>query len=214
MLQAQIELDWMGEALCFLREKALWLPRYKSLLLADLHIGKLEHFRKNGIAVPLHRSEFLLMDQLIARWDPVHMYYLGDLFHSEQNTADEYFRMWRKQHNAIEMTLVQGNHDIFHADAYKDLGLTLRADVQLGKLTLVHELNQNPDSPTVSGHIHPGVQLRGEGRQSLKSPCFYLNRKSLLMPAFGSTTGLQIIRPEMGSKVIIATPQGLLSYSS
>jgi len=214
MLQASWAEVWMEEELCFLREKALWLPKYRALLLSDLHLGKLEHFRKHGIAVPVQRSEFLLMDQLIARWKPLQIYFLGDLFHSDQNSADQYFKMWRKQYEGIEMTLVQGNHDVFSAASYRDLELRVETEVQLGKLKLLHEAEGMPDAPTISGHIHPGVQLVGAGRQSLKYPCFYLNGCSLLMPAFGSTTGLYMIKPEAESTVFVATPKGLLRFQS
>ena len=41
-----------GEQLVLLPEKACWLPQHQALLLADLHLGKVSHFRKSGIAVP------------------------------------------------------------------------------------------------------------------------------------------------------------------
>lgn len=213
-MQAYLQETWLGEDLYFLREKALWLPKYRALLMSDLHLGKLEHFRKHGIAVPVQRTDFLLMDQLISRWKPLYIYFLGDLFHSDQNSADAYFKRWREQYEGIEMILVQGNHDVFSEVSYADLGLKVTAECQLGTLNLMHEVEGIPDTPTISGHIHLGVQLVGAGRQKLKYPCFYLKGMSLLMPAFGYTTGLYIIQPEADSTVMVATPEGLLRFSS
>lgn len=44
-----------------------------------------------------------------------------------------------------------------------------------------------------SGHIHPGVQLKGKGRQKLRLPCFYQGMKQLILPAFGEFTGLYVL---------------------
>ncbi|MBK7808556.1 MAG: hypothetical protein IPJ51_20050 [Saprospiraceae bacterium] len=41
-----------GNDLLLLTEKAVWLEYEKTLLIADVHLGKIEHFRKAGIGIP------------------------------------------------------------------------------------------------------------------------------------------------------------------
>ena len=43
---------------------------------------------------------------------------------------------------------------------------------------------------TMSGHLHPGVILKGKGRQALKLPCFVVGKHQLILPAFSIFTGL------------------------
>lgn len=47
-----MEIEVASERVQLLPEKALYLIQHKILLLADLHFGKVNHFRKAGIAVP------------------------------------------------------------------------------------------------------------------------------------------------------------------
>ncbi|MDX5319493.1 MAG: phosphoesterase, partial [Bacteroidota bacterium] len=84
---------WNGEELHFHRDKVLYLPKHQALLIADLHLGKTLHFRKNGLPIPaaaglqdLHR-----LDTLIQQFEDAAIYFLGDLFHSEHNNEHELF---------------------------------------------------------------------------------------------------------------------------
>ena len=63
------------------------------LLISDVHLGKVSHFRKFGAAVPrkaIHKN-FLLLDQIVADFEPFQICFLGDLFHSSLNKEWELF---------------------------------------------------------------------------------------------------------------------------
>ena len=45
------------ETLHLLPEKAILWMKHKCLLIADLHIGKVGHFRKNNIPIPQEAAE-------------------------------------------------------------------------------------------------------------------------------------------------------------
>lgn len=47
-----MQLEIEGEYIELLPQKALWLKNRGIVLLADLHFGKINHFRKSGIPVP------------------------------------------------------------------------------------------------------------------------------------------------------------------
>ena len=53
----------------------------------------------------------------------------------------------------------------------------------------------------LSGHLHPGVNLRGKARQSVTLPCFYFGEQAGLLPAFGTFTGIARIQPKKNDKV-------------
>ncbi|MFW6347580.1 MAG: metallophosphoesterase [Cyclonatronaceae bacterium] len=53
----------------------------------------------------------------------------------------------------------------------------------------------------VCGHLHPGVALYGAGRQREQLPCFWQRGSMLMLPAFGSFTGLHHIKPKPGDGI-------------
>ena len=76
-----------GEQMRLLWQKALWLPVHRTLVAGDLHFGKVNHFRKAGIAVPSGANEKNtenLID-IINQNRPERVVFLGDLFHSHYN---------------------------------------------------------------------------------------------------------------------------------
>ena len=102
---------------------AFWVEK-KTLLLADVHLGKVAHFRKNGIAVP-RKAEgafYQKITALLKEFTIERIVFLGDLFHSFQNNEWLLFTAWVKQQRA-SMILVEGNHDVIPASQFEQIGL-------------------------------------------------------------------------------------------
>lgn len=178
------------------------------LMLSDLHFGKSTHFRKAGIPVPVKvfQKNLDVLSHLLDKWNPAGICFLGDLFHSDINIEFDWFHDWTKQYPALKIELVRGNHDIFPASVYKQAGMKVYPlAVHKGPFVFAHDpqYNVRPDDYVISGHIHPGVQLTGSGRQSLCLPCFYFGENQALLPAFGEFTGLALIRPKKSEKVFV-----------
>ena len=57
-----------------------------------------------------------------------------------------------------------------------------------------------------SGHLHPGIRIRGMGKQSLQFPCFYFGGQYAILPAFGRFTGTVSIDPLPESNVFAILP--------
>jgi metallophosphoesterase superfamily enzyme len=57
-----------------------------------------------------------------------------------------------------------------------------------------------------SGHIHPGIRIRGMGRQHLQFPCFYFGGGYAVLPAFGRWTGTVSIDPAPEDNVFAILP--------
>jgi DNA ligase-associated metallophosphoesterase len=178
------------------------------LLLSDLHLGKATHFRKAGIPVPLKifQKDLDCLSLLIDRLEPSKICFLGDLFHSDINREFEMFTNWMQPYHNVKMELVRGNHDILPAAWYKKAGIKVYPlATRKGPFVFAHDPNQQTeeDNYVFSGHLHPGVNLRGSGRQKMCLPCFYFGDNQALLPAFGEFTGLSVIRPVKTDTVFV-----------
>jgi DNA ligase-associated metallophosphoesterase len=202
------ELNFEGERVLLLPEKALWLPESKSLVVADVHWGKIDHFRKAGIPVPVKgndkNAETLI--SIINQFKPKRVIFLGDLFHSVYNDGWETFGQIRNAFVHCSFELVIGNHDILSNRQYERHKISLHKEsLQLNNLLLTHEpLEEIPESAfNVAGHVHPGAHLRGTGKQSVILPCFYIRSNQCILPAFGAFTGLATVQPKLGDKIFV-----------
>src|SRR5437868_4239196 len=94
--------------------KAVWWEDRKTLLISDLHIGKVSFFRKEGIAIPRNaiQDNFNRLDKLLENYQAEQIIFLGDLFHHRMNAEWDLFTSWRKKYNDIRMDIVIGNHDL------------------------------------------------------------------------------------------------------
>ena len=196
-------IHFQGEEFVLSSDRVLYYPSENALILSDIHLGKAGHFRKNGIPVPIQINQDNLdrLDSCIQKLNPKKLIFLGDLFHSESNSEWDDFRDWRSGHSARSMTLVLGNHELYSAQKYEGLGLEVANWIDINGLRLQHEpentqsrpFNGNSNPASISGHLHPGVKLAGKGRQSLILPCFAHYEHQLILPAFGTFTGLHLI---------------------
>lgn len=204
MLNGVCHFHFLEEELLLLPQKAIWLPKYQTLLLSDTHLGKGAHFRKAGIAIPqiLAQEELARLSDLISELKPLTIIFLGDLFHSEINNDCDWFALWREMHQKIEMILVKGNHDILPQSFYQKVNLKVVHSFFIGKFKLMHEPPKSPESDyIIAGHIHPGVRLKGKARQGVTLPCFYFGVQFAVLPAFGKFTGKAIIKPTENDKI-------------
>jgi DNA ligase-associated metallophosphoesterase len=197
--------ELQGEQLHLLPEKAIYWPSQKTLLIADSHLGKIRHFRKSGIAIPGragYRNLTRLQD-LLVQYEPRKVIFLGDLFHSEMNFEWLEFKAFLEKFKKIVFVLIQGNHDIFHELSYKHFEVHQKP-MEYGPFLLSHEPVENENSLyNLCGHIHPGVRMLGQAKQSMRLPCFYFGKKQGVLPAFGVFTGLHLLKPGKGDHIFI-----------
>lgn len=174
-------------------QRALYWKRYDTLILSDLHLGKSNHLRKNGFAVPsyMHRLDLDRLQQLILYYDPLRVLVVGDFIHSGTNQEVQDFRTFLRSFPALEVHLIQGNHDKLSANYFLELGLTaVYNQLKIDNLLFIHEPESLLDSYTISGHIHPGVSFQLPTKKYFKLPCFAIQEKQLILPAFSMFTGL------------------------
>ena len=210
-----MKIEIRGHQLTMHPEKALALMADKILVLADLHFGKINHFRKSGIAVPSkandRNSEFLI--DLLNRIKPERVIFLGDLFHSHYNEEWEVLGQVLHHFSSCSFELVRGNHDIMSNLQYERHKMHVHeGELRIGPFVFTHEplKKTEVDFYNIAGHIHPGVHMTGQGRQSLTLPCFYFGRHQGIMPAFGSFTGLAKINPKKEDRIFVIAEAKIL----
>lgn len=191
---------------------AIFLPQQQTLVIADVHLGKIEHFRKHGSAVPaiLSAKNYIELDRVIQKYQPQTLLFLGDLFHSEKNKDWERFIAWVRRNQSLQLQLIIGNHDIIAQTDIESLGIITSTEVIIDQLRLTHHPEVAEGYFNICGHIHPGFHLKGEAKQSLKLPCFYQKKQQLMLPAFGTFTGKHLISPEEGEHVYVIAEQNVI----
>lgn len=167
------------------------------LLISDVHLGKVSHFRKYGSAVPQNaiQANFELLNESVLFFNPKSIYFLGDLFHSYLNNEWHFFEQWVVKIKT-EIILITGNHDIIPPTKYEELGIRLVEELLLEGFLLTHHPEERENCYNFSGHIHPAIKIRGNGRQSLRLPCFFKTQNQLILPAFGEFTGTHTLKPK------------------
>ncbi len=197
-----------GQEVELLPQKALFLPATRSLLVADMHVGKAMHFRKSGMPLPADASErdFEVLAGIIETHAPKEIIFLGDLFHSHQNVEWSALEFFLNQYSAIRFALVPGNHDRFSAHFLPGLRMDLLPEnYELGPFLLSHAPSAIPITGfyQLCGHLHPGVALYGKGRMQVTLPCFWLGKQTGVLPAFGNLTGLALVSPQPGDQIVV-----------
>jgi DNA ligase-associated metallophosphoesterase len=207
-----------GQQLWLSPDRCVYWEEEESLILSDLHFGKTGHFRKAGIAVPqsVYREDLLRLLCQIQYFRPRRLLVVGDLFHSRENKELSLFLKWREDFPELGIRLIQGNHDILHDSWYAKAGIELSREVlSVGPFSFVHDIEDVGAGEDVgtcggeyyfSGHLHPGIRIRGMGKQSLQFPCFYFGSDYAVLPAFGRWTGTVSIDPAPEDNVFAILP--------
>lgn len=201
-----------------LPDKSLYWAREKTLMIADVHLGKINHFRRSGFPVPANANDAntsVLID-LLRRHQPERMIFLGDLFHSHYNQEWEVLGQVVKHFTSCSFELVMGNHDIMSRLQYERHNLRVHEEgLNLNGMWLTHIPDENCDVSlyNLSGHIHPGARLFGRGKQALLLPCFHFGERNGLLPAFGSFTGLHPVTPKRNDRVFVIAEDSVIDVS-
>lgn len=196
-----------------IHQQHLWLyaHRYifweeqKTILVSDVHFGKTGHFRKHGIAIPqtIFKEELQKLLSIITFHKAEKLIIVGDLFHSNLNKELELFIRWRKDITHVEFILIKGNHDILKPTWYEDANIKIVDYLIINNFAFIHDVSDigkhielSNQMYFFSGHLHPGITLKGISKQNLRLPCFFFSETYCVLPAFSEFTGLAKIQPK------------------
>lgn len=205
--------------------RAAMLPDSRTLLVADLHLGKAATFRHAGLPVPEGSAQRDLesLRTLVEATGASRLLILGDLFHAASGCTpavfDE-FRMFRGAIAEVETVLVLGNHD-----RRVSIPATLGLDAVVPELAepgvrFVHDPDDAHGSDrlvdrgvTFCGHLHPRLAIRSPGGGRLTERCFVDDCGVFTLPAFGSFTGSRAVEPREGMRLWAAGPDAVVDVT-
>jgi DNA ligase-associated metallophosphoesterase len=172
-----------------LASRALHWIAARTLLIADLHLGKADTFRAAGIPLPSGgtRRDLERLTQCVDQSGAHRVIVLGDFLHGSLRDVNwqREWHAWRETCRDLVIEVIGGNHDRSLAEF--DLGVTLRGPaMQEGPFELRHAPRSGAAAHVICGHVHPVVRLpRIAGRW----PAFILEPEQTVLPAFSVFTG-------------------------
>jgi DNA ligase-associated metallophosphoesterase len=205
-----MEIEIRNQHFKLLPQKAILWKEANTLLVSDLHLGKITHFRKEGIAIPsvALESNFKKLNEIISTNIVSRIIFLGDLFHNRLNKEWETFREWRNQYSSLEMINVMGNHDILPRELFDENKINVYNKSYREKdFLFVHHPQKEFEENTFAfcGHVHPVFVLKAKGQQSIKLPCYIIEEKQAVLPSFGVFTGGYEVKMHENRKIFLVT---------
>ena len=189
-------------------ERSLFWEEKNTLIIADMHLGKAGHFRKAGIAIPqsIYKADLQRLIAQLYLYKADRLIIAGDLTHSTANKELDLFIKWRKDFSSLHIDLVKGNHDILEDNWYAEAAITISHWKLLEPpFIFLHDLKadkkltaEEKELYRFTGHVHPGITMKGPGKQTLKFPCFYFTNEYCVLPAFSRFTGTFNVKPAKG----------------
>jgi uncharacterized protein len=218
MTAAPIHLS--GERLMLDPAGALYWPATSLLVVSDLHLEKGSSYARHGQLLPPWDTHATL-DRLtihLRRYHPRVVIALGDSFHDADGSgrlpAGELARL-RAMTEAHRFIWIQGNHDPTPPNG---LGGEWLESFATATLTFRHQATRGADAE-ISGHHHPKAAIPARGT-SVSRPCFVIDQRRIVMPAFGAYTGgMDVREPAIarlfprGGRVFLLGKERLYSFT-
>ena len=199
-----------GESLLLLPEKAIYWPRERMLIIADIHFGKAAAFRSLGVPVPRGTTSENLagLDALVAAHGARQVAFLGDFLHARAAHASSTqlaMLAWRQRHPDLSLMLVRGNHDLHAGDPAAALGIALVDEPHaIGPFAFCHHPGVDAPGYGLAGHVHP-VYVLATRFDALRLPCFVVGEQGLILPSFGAFTGGHAVKPGPGDRIYVTS---------
>lgn len=161
---------------------AVYLPKHKTIILGDTHIGYEQDLINKGLLVPKTYFKDMMrrIKDIFVKVEVETVIFNGDIKHefgiiSEQEWRDT-LELWNfLEKNSKKIILIKGNHD-------KTLGpLAKKKDLQVKDYIIIddifithgHEIHKIPKEikTIIIAHEHPAIELEETGRRE-KFKCF------------------------------------------
>jgi DNA ligase-associated metallophosphoesterase len=212
-----LTIQLAGHDLSAMPERTLWWPATRTLVLADMHLGKDEGLRRAGAPIPRGgmESDLARLAAAIARTAPARIAIVGDLVHGRIGLSERTIETvvgWRGTIDA-PIILVAGNHEA--SVGGERLAAALRAwridhagpRLTCGGITLVHDPT-DAVGPSICGHLHPVVRV---GRR--RAPVFARTGERLVLPAFSAFTTGAAVGPDDADELLVCAEDRVISLA-
>ena len=195
-----VPFSFAGEEFALTSGRALYWPRERALLVADLHLEKASFYAKHGQLLPPYDSRETLerLALAIRETGARRVFTLGDNFHDSagpERLEPPAAGMLAALTRATDWVWITGNHD---AAMEARSGGTLAEELEIAGIVLRHQARKGETRPELSGHYHPRLQVTVRERH-IRRPCAVVSRDAagadgkprgrMILPAFGALTG-------------------------
>lgn len=198
-----VPLSFAGDEFLMTQSRALYWPRERALLVADLHLEKGSFFAQAGQPIPPYDTRETLERVALAirETGARRVITLGDNFHDPAGGTrlDPHARgMLEALTRAVDWVWITGNHDTGRGgqSAETHCGGAMVDELALSGMILRHQALAGERRPELSGHFHPRVQLSLHHRRIVR-PCAVVAEAEgpggapggrMILPAFGAYT--------------------------
>jgi DNA ligase-associated metallophosphoesterase len=190
-----VPLSFAGEEFALTSGRALYWPRERALLVADLHLEKASFYARHGQPLPPYDSRETLerLALSIRETGARRVFTLGDNFHDSagpERLEPHAAGMLAALTRATDWVWITGNHD---AAMEARAGGALAQELEIAGVVLRHQAKAGETRPELSGHYHPRLQITVRERH-IRRPCAVLGSDAsgtgrMILPAFGALTG-------------------------
>jgi uncharacterized protein len=171
-------------------DAALYWPKHRALIVADLHLEKASSYALHGQMLPPYDSLATLqaLAELAQDNGAKAVICLGDNFHDtagEDRLEGEPAQQLRDLTTRYDWTWITGNHDPAVAATW---GGNVAIEYSIDGIMLRHQAEPGWNGAEISGHFHPKLRLKIRGRNVARRT-FVMSEDKIIMPAFGVLTG-------------------------
>lgn len=221
----------LGPGVAALAGRAAWIAASRTLVLADVHLGKTETLAAFGAPMPakMHAALLTRWAGLVSREQAARVVIVGDLLHARAGLTpllvDEVAAWRREALRGVEVVLIPGNHDRSHASIASAWDIVVREPcVREGNVLYVHDPAHvapgalSAGDVAICGHVHP-VVCAGGVHGSVRAACFVVDADPrggaiAILPAFTDFSRGASVGPQLGRRVIAAVDGVLLEFPS
>jgi DNA ligase-associated metallophosphoesterase len=172
---------------------ALWWGKQRTLIVSDLHLEQGSSSARFGGFVPPYDTMASLrqLAEVLYRYAPDRVIMLGDSFHDRHAFQRLSFAAKAKlislQAHVSDWVWITGNHDPLPPEGLRGRILD---ELSIETIGFRHEPAKDIMSGffEIAGHLHACARVRGKSG-SVRRKCFAVDRRRIIMPAFGAYTG-------------------------
>ncbi|MHA6332978.1 ligase-associated DNA damage response endonuclease PdeM [Qipengyuania sp. CAU 1752] len=189
-----VPLSFANEELVLTKGHAVYWPRERALLVADLHLEKASFYARHGQMLPPYDSRDTLerVADAVKQTGARRVITLGDNFHDVEGSANlepHAAGMLEALTRSLDWVWITGNHD---ETMHRTYGGALAEELEVSGIVLRHQARPGETRPELSGHFHPKLQVTLH-RRRISRPCAVRARSAqtdrMILPAFGTLTG-------------------------
>lgn len=190
---------------------ALYLTKYKTLVIADSHIGYEEALNKQGFFIPRFQFKELVqrLEKIFSKVKPETIIINGDVKHEFGNISEQEWRNTLKiidylSRHCKRLILIKGNHDKRLGPIAEKRNIDIADNVVLGDILITHGHKLVKElkgiKTIIIGHEHPAVSFKERPGENFK--CYlkgsYKRRTLIVQPSFNLVTeGSDVTREKL-----------------